>query len=121
MDVTFRIGSVPCRFFRDDPESPEKPGFFKRNGADDLFSIDEDAPVMWRFVIEKAMTEEDEDRVFFIGYNAFQEKVSQWAYGASGPVLHTVDSDTPASKELRPAEVGVREDSIDKSDQAQTE
>ena len=76
---------------------------------------------MWRFVVEKAMTEEDEDRVFFIGYNAFQEKVSQWAYGASGPVLHTVDSDTPASKELRPAEVGVREDSIDKSDQAQNE
>lgn len=121
MDVTFRIGNVPCRFFRDDPESPEKPGFFKRNGADDLFSIDEDAPVMWRFVVEKAMTDEDEDRVFFIGYNAFQEKVSQWAYGSSGPVLHTVDSDTPASKELRPAEVGVREDSIDKSDQAQKE
>lgn len=121
MDLTFRIGNVPCRFFRDDPESPSKPGFFKRNGADDLFSIDENAPVMWRFVVEKAMTDEDEDRVFFIGYNAFQEKVSQWAYGASGPVLHTVDSDTPASKELRPAEVGVREDSIDKSDKAQTE
>ncbi|AIS14042.1 MULTISPECIES: hypothetical protein [Pseudomonas] len=121
MDVTFRIGNVPCRFFRDDPESPEKPGFFKRNGADDLFSIDENAPVMWRFVVEKALTEEDEDRVFFIGFNAFQEKVSQWAYGASGPVLHTVDNETPVSKELRPAEVGVREDSIDKSDKAQTE
>lgn len=121
MDVTFRIGNVPCRFFRDDPESPEKPGFFKRNGADDLLPIDEDDPVMWRFVVEKAMTDEDEDRVFFIGYNAFQERVSQWAYGASGPVLHSVDSETPSSKELPPAEVGLHEDSIDKSNTAQTE
>ncbi len=121
MDVTFRIGSVPCRFFRDDPENPDKKGFFKRNAVDDLLAEDDSTPVMWRFVVERALTDEDEDRVFFIGYNVYQDKVSQWTYGASGPVLHSVDHETPASRELQPAEVDVRDDSIEKSDKAQSE
>lgn len=121
MDVTFRIGSVPCRFFRDDPETPEKPGFFKRNAVDDLFSPDENDPVMWRFVVEKALTDEDEDRVFLSGYNAYQEKISQWAYGSSGPVLHSVDNITPEAKELPSAEVDVREDTVRKDRDAQNE
>ncbi|MBI6923344.1 hypothetical protein JET66_01590 [Pseudomonas putida] len=121
MDVTFRIGNVPCRFFRDDPELPGKPGFFKRNAVDDLFSPDENDPVMWRFVVERALTEDDEDRVFLIGYNAFQEKISQWAYGSSGPILHSVDSDVPKAKELPPAAVEVREDTVRKDRDAQNE
>lgn len=121
MDVTFCIGNVPCRFFRDDPEFPEKPGFFKRNTVDGLFSLDENDPVMWRFVVEKALTEEDEDHVFLIGYNAYQEKVSQWAYGSSGSILHSVDSVVPEEKELPPAEVDVREDVIRKDSDAQNE
>lgn len=121
MDVTFRIGNVPCRFFRDDPELPGKPGFFKRNAVDDLFSPDENDPVMWRFVVERALTEDDEDRVFLIGYNAFQEKISQWAYGSSGPILHSVDSDVPKAKELPPAAVEVREDTARKDRDAQNE
>lgn len=121
MDVTFRIGNVPCRFFRDDPELPGKPGFFKRNAVDDLFSPDENDPVMWRFVVERALTEDDEDRVFLIGYNAFQEKISQWAYGSYGPILHSVDSDVPKAKELPPAAVEVREDTTRKDRDAQNE
>lgn len=121
MDVTFRIGNVPCRFFRDDPELPGKPGFFKRNAVDDLFSPDENDPVMWRFVVERALTEDDEDRVFLIGYNAFQERISQWAYGSSGPILHSVDSDVPKAKELPPAAVEVREDTVRKDRDAQNE
>lgn len=121
MDVTFRIGNVPCRFFRDDPDLPGKPGFFKRNAVDDLFSPDENDPVMWRFVVERALTEDDEDRVFLIGYNAFQEKISQWGYGSSGPILHSVDSDVPKAKELPPAAVEVREDTARKDRDAQNE
>ncbi len=30
MDVTITIGSVPFRFFTDDPDSPQKGGFFRR-------------------------------------------------------------------------------------------
>lgn len=121
MDITFRIGNVPCRFFRDDPEAPEKSGFFKRNAVDDLFSPNENDPVMWRFVVEKAMTDDDEDRAFFIGYNAYQEKISQWAYAPSGAVLHAVDSITPAAKELLPAQVDVREDTVRVNEVAQNE
>ncbi|WP_162619631.1 hypothetical protein [Salinicola peritrichatus] len=110
MDVTFKIGQVPCRFFRDDPESPEKRGFFRRNRVDDLFSVDDSEPVMWRFVIEKAMTDEDEDRAFFIGHNVYQEKVCQWSYGPSGTVLHSVDNETPPIADIPSPEVGVREE-----------
>ncbi|MCE8040223.1 hypothetical protein [Halomonas sp. MCCC 1A11062] len=111
MDVTFRIGNVPCRFFRDDPESPVKRGFFRRNQVDDLFADDDDIPVMWRFVVERAMTEEDEDRAFFIGLNIYQEKVCQWSYSPTGPILHSVDTEVPPTAELPPAKVGVRGES----------
>lgn len=117
MDVTFNIGCVPCRFFRDDPEAPEKPGFFRRNASDMLFDIDEKAPVMWRFIIEKAMTDEDEDRVHFVGYNVFQDKIAEWMYRPSTPMLHSVDRDVPAVAIIPPAIVELREDQQADSDQ----
>ena len=117
MDVTFTIGQkVPCRFFRDDPNSPEKSGFFKRNTEDNLFAMDENHPVMWRFVVEKALTDDDEDRVFFVGYNVYQEKVSEWMHQASASMLHAVDQDVPVAAEILPASVDVREDRPVKQD-----
>lgn len=115
MDVTFNIGCVPCRFFRDDPSSPEKAGFFRRNVVDDLFAVDEQHPVMWRFVVEKALTEDDEDQVFFVGYNVYQEKVSEWMYRAAAPTLYAVDKEAIAAVEIPPAFVDVREN--DRTDQ----
>jgi len=116
MDVTFNIGRVPCRFFRDDPNSPEKLGFFKRNAVDDLFEMDEQHPVMWRFVVEKALTEDDEDRAFFVGYNVFQGKIAEWMYRASAPMFHTVDHEVPMSAEIPPASVDVRDDPQENQD-----
>ena len=110
MDVTFRIGKVPCRFFKDDPLSPDKSGFFKRNDVDDLFSPNENDPVVWRFVVESALTEDDEDHVFFIGYNSFQEKISEWLYKAQSTTLHSVDKQTPAPAIFPPVEVGLLDD-----------
>ena len=120
MDVTFRIGGVPCRYFRDDPTNPEKAGFFKRNSVDDLFATDENEPVMWRFIVERALTDEDEDRVFFAGYNVFHEKVSEWVYRASSPLLHAVDSDVPATMAIPSADVGLRDDAEDLADERKT-
>lgn len=120
MDVTIRIGNVPCRYFRDDPSSPEKAGFFKRNAVDDLFTTDEVEPVMWRFIVERALTDEDEDRVFFAGYNIFHEKVSEWVYGASNPLLHAIDRDVPASTSIPPAIVGLLDDDADDSVERKT-
>ena len=110
MDITFNIGQVPCRFFRDDHNGPEKAGFFKRNAVDDLFATDDQHPVMWRFVVERALTEDDEDRVFFIGYNVYQEKISEWMYRASTPTLHAVDKEVPAAVEIPQAFVDVHTD-----------
>ena len=118
MDVTFNIGAVPCRFFSDDPNSPEKSGFFKRNAVDDLFTPDDQQPVMWRFVVSKAMTEHDEDQVHFVGYNVFQEKISEWKYVGSHPVFHSVDQVTPATTEIPPADVDIRHDSLNESAEA---
>ena len=101
LDVTAEIGGVPFRFFRDDPDRPEKLGFFKRNAVDDLFSIDDQAPVVWRFVVERAESDEAEDLIHFVGYNSYSEKVSQWTLtdGQAGRLVG-VDSDVPPSKTL---------------------
>lgn len=112
MDVTFNIERVVCRFFRDDVQNPEKAGFFKRNSVDCLFDTDDKIPVVWRFVIERALTEDDEDRVFFIGFNAFHEKVSQWMYQGSAPTLHAVDQDVPEAADMSPAPIEIRDDEV---------
>jgi hypothetical protein len=110
MDVTFNIAQVPCRFFTDDPKNPEKNGFFRRNAVDDLFAPEDRDPVMWRFVIERAFGEDDEDRVYFIGYNVFQEPVAGWNYGAKPSSLHAVDDRVPPSAPIGPAQVDVLDD-----------
>lgn len=119
MDVTFYIGGVPLRFFTDDPKSPKKHGFFRRNSVDQLFAPEDAQPVLWRFVIERAMTDEDEDQVYLVGYNAFEEKICEWRHQPSSGVLHSVDSTTPPAVDLPDAEVSVRpaERGEDESDQ----
>lgn len=106
LDVTAEISGTPFRFFRDDPDHPEKLGFFKRNAVDDLFTIDDQDPVLWRFVIERAASDEVEDQVHFIGYNVYSEKVSQWTLAdeRSGR-LAGVDRDVPPAKPLPMPEV----------------
>jgi hypothetical protein len=110
MDVTFNIGQVPCRFFTDDPRNPEKNGFFRRNTVDDLFAPDDRDPVMWRFVVERAYADDDEDRVYFIGFNVFQEPVAEWTFGARPSSLHAADDRVPPPAHIGPAEVGVLDD-----------
>jgi len=110
MDVTCCIDGIPFRFFQDNPNNPKKEGFFKRNEADSLFPIDDTEPLIWRFVIEQALTEEDEDKVFFVGYNAYQEIVSQWSHDAPRAILHSIDKEVPLSKELSSANIEIRKD-----------
>ncbi len=102
MDFTFNIGSVPCRFFRDNPENPQKRGFYTRNDSDCLFSSDDKVPIMWRFILQRSEMEEDESKVFFIGYNLYEEKVSEWEYSSSVTLLSSVDQETPQSIEIPP-------------------
>ncbi|BET09458.1 MULTISPECIES: hypothetical protein [Pandoraea] len=113
MDVTFTIGGVPCRFFTDDPNNPQKHGFFRRNSVDQLFAPVETQPVLWRFVIERAMTDEDEDHVYLIGFNSYEEKVCEWRHRPASGMLHSVDAITPPSVDLPDAEVTLRPESPD--------
>ena len=98
MDVTFEIDGVPCRFFSDDPANPRKPGFFRRNDSDQLFDIETDAPLMFRFIVAKAQFIGEEAEVFFIGYDINQNESFRWQYSRSIPTLTSVD-------ERRPTEV----------------
>lgn len=110
MDVTFTIDGVPCRFFRDDAENPEKQGFFRRNAVDDLFADDDKFPVMFRFAVERALTDDDEDRVCFAGYNVYQEKVAKWQFLELAPTLHSVGGITPPTRRIPPAPLELRDD-----------
>ncbi len=110
MDFTLKIEGVPVRVFaEDDPDAPQKGGFFRRSTTDDLFATDDEVPVMFRFIVERAPTDDAEDRVFFHGYNAQQVKVLEWLYRPATRVLHAVDDVIPQPVDLPPPEVGAHE------------
>lgn len=111
MDFTLKIGQIPVRYFQDDPDQPEKNGFFKRNATDNLFEPDDQMPVMWRFVVEVAVSDLDEDKVFFIGYNSMQEEICRWTYQSQARMLHVLGGEIPPSTNIGSAEVGLAEDS----------
>lgn len=108
MDLTVNIGSIPVRFFTDDHDSPKKPGYFKRNDVDQLFYTDDTRPVVFRFVVEPAATSEDEDRVFFLGHNVYQEVVVEWQYRPRTAIIHPVESNAPQPVVQTDAEIGLK-------------
>jgi hypothetical protein len=102
MDVTLEIDGLPFRFFRDDHETPTKKGFWRRNASDRLFDPDDREPVMFRFIVQRPLTEDDELDIYFVGYNSVQEAVCEWRYGHVR-VLHGVDDQLPAAVTQEPA------------------
>lgn len=108
MDLTVNIGNIPARFFTDDHDSPKKRGYFRRNDVDQLFSTNDTEPVMFRFVVEPAATSDDEDRVFFLGHNAYQEVVVEWQYRPRTAIIRPVESDVPRAVVQSDAEVGLK-------------
>ncbi|NHQ81555.1 hypothetical protein HA051_08205 [Chromobacterium vaccinii] len=111
MDLVFAFEGVPIRFFSDDPKSPKKPGYYRRNDVDQLFSDDVGMPVILRFVVEKPLTDEDDVSVYFLGHNCLEEEVFRWKYAAEpAHVLHAVGGEPPAAVEQQPAEVDLPED-----------
>ena len=100
MDVTFEIDGVPCRFFADDPAKPRKPGFFRRNDCDQLFDIETEAPLLFRFIVAKPQHSDEEAEVFFVGYDVNQNESFRWQYSRSTPALSSVDDRRPAEVPL---------------------
>lgn len=107
MDVTLEIEGVPFRFFRDDHENPKKKGFWRRNVCDQLFAPNEEEPVIFRFIVERPMSDEESLEVYFIGYNALEEAVCEWRYGAVH-VLRGVSDDKPQPVEQKAAPVDLQ-------------
>jgi hypothetical protein len=104
MDVTLEIEGIPFRFFRDEHENPKKKGFWRRNDTDQLFAPDDVTPVMFRFIVERPLQEEDEPEIYFIGYNAQEIPVFEWKYGRFS-VMHSVDDGEPNPVKMGPAPV----------------
>lgn len=113
MDVTFAIGAIPCRFFTDDPLHPNKDGFFKKNSTDDLFATDDQKPVTWRFIVSKSHGDSD-SKVYFIGYNIYNEKICEWVHSQENRTLYSVDLLIPATVEIPSAQVLIRDKAAEK-------
>ena len=116
-DLVLGIGSESVRFFLDDHENPKKLRVLNPTNAEaqqlQLFGDDAHSEFLWRFIIERAVTEEDEHQVYFVGYEAHAEKdgtlVASWRYNHDGArALAAVDSYIPAAAELEPIELSPR-------------
>ncbi|WP_305805192.1 hypothetical protein [Stenotrophomonas sp. YIM B06876] len=106
-DLLIGIGSHPVRFFLDDHLSPRKIRVLNPTESEmqqlELLPESGDRTVdLWRFIVERAITEDDEHRVFFVGYNRVREVVAQWQYTDSARTFFAVDDYIPAAAELPP-------------------
>lgn len=117
MDYIFNIGSVPCRYFKDDLDSPRKKNFYVNRMIDDLFPIDSHDVVLYRFVYQDSNYKDEEGTIHFVGYNALQELVFTWKYEEyqSNNYLYVVESEAEEPKKLSPVSVDIKDDSEDNS------
>lgn len=111
MDVTLEIEGIPFRVFRDDPDNPKKKGFWRRNDSDQLFAPNDEEPVIFRFIVERPMSDQEELEIYFIGYNALEEAVCEWRYGQVR-VLRGVDQERPQVVEQPAAPVDVPTENV---------
>ncbi|MGZ8237498.1 MAG: hypothetical protein ACXWTY_06455 [Methylobacter sp.] len=96
-----------ARFFTDNSYNPKKSTVLIPSHAEstqlNLFEPSSTDVVLWRFILEPALTDDNNDTVFFIGINAFNEILCRWKHERSATVLHSIDPTTPPAKELMPA------------------
>jgi hypothetical protein len=119
MDVTLEIEGVPFRFFRDDHDRPMKKGFWRRNGMDRLFAPNDTEPTLFRFVVQRPISENDDLEIFFLGYNVMQEAVCEWRYG-DVRLLQSTDADLAQVVHQDPARVELAELHVESSTDAKT-
>jgi hypothetical protein len=86
--------AVPFRFFRDDHESPKKKGFWRRNQSDQLFAPSDAEAVVFRFIVQRPLTENDELEIYFVGYNAVEDALCEWRFG-DVRILSSTDDQLP--------------------------
>lgn len=110
-DLVIGIGPHPVRFFLDDHLNPRKPRVLNPTDGE-MLQLELGLPTtgdqsvdLWRFIVERALTEDDEHRVYFVGYNRVREVVAQWQYTDSVRSFFAVDEYIPAAAELAPIDL----------------
>lgn len=105
-DLVIGIGPHAVRFFIDDHQHPRKMRVLNPTDGEMLqlelalprasdTSVD-----LWRFMVERALTDEAEHMVYFVGYNREHEVVAQWAYSESVRTFVAVDDHIPSAVTL---------------------
>lgn len=106
-DLVFGIGDNVIRFFLDDHLKPRKPRVLNPTDGESfqlgLFEVSDYQVNLWRFIVERASNEDDQHRVFFIGYNRSGEIVSKWEYEGAVKTFSSVGDMIPAAMQLEPA------------------
>jgi hypothetical protein len=121
-DLVIGIGPHAARFFVDDHLRPRKLRVFLPTEGEaqqlllNLPGVGDRDVVLWRFFIEKARTEQEEHRVYFVGYNAAQETVASWCYTEGVRAFVASDSYIPAPVVLDPIELEPLEDANHQDD-----
>ncbi len=115
-DLIVGVGSVPVRFFIiADHSKPTKRRILCPTEAEAVqlgemgqgsfsgagFSVG-GIPTLWRFIVERAKTDEDESRVFFVGYDAYGNIQAKWQFTESVRTFHSTDAVIPDATELDP-------------------
>lgn len=107
-DLVIGIGDVPVRFFIDDHTKPRKARVLSPTEGEagqlplDFGTQPDTTPALWRFIVERALTDIDENRVFFVGYNVIGEIVAKWQFTESVRAFRSTDNDIPAAAHLDP-------------------
>lgn len=104
-DLLIGIGRHPVRFFLDDHLNPRKLRVLNPTESEmqqlELLPATGDKSVdLWRFIVERALTEDDEHSIYFVGYNRMREVVAQWQYHDTARTFFAVDDYIPAAAEL---------------------
>jgi hypothetical protein len=110
-DLVIGVGPHAVRFFIDDHQHPRKMRVLHPTDGE-MFQLELALPQvsdtsvdLWRFMVERALTEEDEHKVYFVGYNRTHEVVAQWAYSESVRTFVAVDNHIPNAVALPPIDL----------------
>ncbi|VEF38305.1 Uncharacterised protein [Stenotrophomonas maltophilia] len=118
-DLIVGVGSVPVRFFIiADHSKPSKRRILSPTEAEAIqlsemsqssfagegFSVS-GMPTLWRFIVERAKSEDDESRVFFVGYDGYGNILAKWQFTESVRAFHSTDADIPRAAELAPIDL----------------
>lgn len=107
-DLVIGIGEFPIRFFLDDHTNPRKHRVLSPTAGEasqlafDFGGEIDMVPHLWRFIVERAMNEEEEHRVFFVAYNATGNIVAKWQFTDAVRTFAAVDDFIPLAKVLDP-------------------